>query len=98
MTEAQWLAATDPTPMLAFVRGGVSPRKLRLFLVASARCFWDHFPDGVMREAVEVVERYADGLASAQQMKNYPCRFFDDLSPGLAFAIASLRTAGSPSD
>lgn len=31
MTEDQWLKATDPGPMLEFVRGRVSERKLRLF-------------------------------------------------------------------
>jgi hypothetical protein len=34
MTEAKWLAATDPRQMLDFVRGKVSERKLRLFAVA----------------------------------------------------------------
>lgn len=30
MTEAEWEAATDPTPMLEFLRGRMSTRKLRL--------------------------------------------------------------------
>jgi hypothetical protein len=31
MTEAEWLACTDPRPMLEYLRGRASERKLRLF-------------------------------------------------------------------
>ncbi|VTU02813.1 unnamed protein product [Gemmataceae bacterium] len=34
MTEAEWLACNDPKPMLAFLRGRATDRKLRLFSVA----------------------------------------------------------------
>ena len=37
MTEAEWLAATDPEPMLEFLCGKASDRKLRLFTCAIAR-------------------------------------------------------------
>jgi hypothetical protein len=61
MTEAEWLAATDPEPMLAFHRGKASDRKLRLFAVACCRrilhLFTEHLRFG---EAVEVAERSAD--------------------------------------
>jgi hypothetical protein len=37
MKEAEWLTCQEPQPMLAFLRGQASERKLRLFTVA---CCW----------------------------------------------------------
>jgi hypothetical protein len=37
VTEADWDACADPTPMLDFLRGKASDRKLRLFAVACTR-------------------------------------------------------------
>jgi hypothetical protein len=67
--EQAWLAGTDPGPMLAFVRGKASDRKLRLFACACLRRIWHLLADVRSRKAVEVTERYADGLARFEELR-----------------------------
>jgi hypothetical protein len=70
--QAEWLAFDDPEPMLEFLRGRASPRKLRLFAAACCRRVsplmlandLSHLAD-----KVEVVERYADGAAGADELR-----------------------------
>ena len=68
MTEAEWLASTDPQPMLEYLRGKVSDRKLRLFACACARQSRHLLDDQRSRTAVEVAEKYADGLATKEEL------------------------------
>ena len=67
MTEVEWLACPDPQKMLGFLRGQASERKLRLFACAFGRAVGDsqHQPGP---STVAVGERYADGLASDQEL------------------------------
>src|ERR1700685_4173979 len=59
MTEAEWLECADPMPMLEFLRGKASDRKLRLFACA---CIHEHLNvnDKQLHEALKVAEGYAD--------------------------------------
>src|SRR6516225_2830409 len=68
MTEAEWLACTDPEPMLKFLRGKAGSRKLRLFACACLRRVWHLLIEEPCRTAVEVSERYADGLATREEL------------------------------
>jgi hypothetical protein len=65
MTEAEWDAGGDPTPMLDFLRraGKASDRKLRLFACGCCRRIWPLLTDDRGRRAVEVAELLADLLA-----------------------------------
>ncbi len=62
MTEAEWLAATDPQPMLDFLRWRAGDRKLRLFDVACCRMVWHLLPEEGSERGVEAAEGFADGL------------------------------------
>jgi hypothetical protein len=66
MTESEWNACANPEPMLTFLRAHNSGRKRRLFAVACCRRVEQWMPPD-SRTAVEVAERYADGLASESE-------------------------------
>lgn len=68
MTEAEWLAATDPTPMLEFVWLNASNRKRRLVACGCCRHHWQQVSHPASRRAVEVAELYADDLASLEML------------------------------
>src|SRR5437899_2745473 len=65
MTEAEWLAGVNPTPLLEHLEGRVSDRKYRLFVCACCRLIWPWLNDPRSREAIETSERFADGAADA---------------------------------
>jgi hypothetical protein len=70
MTEQKWLQAADTRPLLEYLRGRASQRKLRLFAVACCRRVERLLGDKRPRRAVEVAERYADGEATTKERAN----------------------------
>jgi hypothetical protein len=75
MTEAEWLACTDPTPMLEFLPGKVSDRKLRLVLCAWSHLNWKWLLEQ-SRSAVAVAELLADGRASDEDRETADAEFW----------------------
>jgi len=73
MTEAEWRRCPDPTLLLQQVRGKVSDRKRRLFACGCCRRIWSRLTDEFhfCRQAVEVAERFADGLATESEREDY---------------------------
>src|SRR5262249_38940179 len=84
MTEAEWLACTDPKPMLKFLQGKASDRKLRLFACACCRRIWRLLKDEHSREAVPASERYADGEITKKELARVRVRARPN-TPGAAW-------------
>jgi hypothetical protein len=68
MTETEWLACTDPTPMLAWLSDKASSRKLMLFSCGCHYRVWRHLPDDGTREVIQHAERFADGLIGYDEL------------------------------
>jgi hypothetical protein len=64
VTEAEWLAATDPRVMLESLRAHASESKVRLFDCAWRRRNFRWIQKHAYRRLLEVDERYADGSVS----------------------------------
>jgi hypothetical protein len=99
MTEQEWLNCTHPDLMLRFLYGlEASRRKLRLFGYSCFPAIRDLWRDKRVTEAVEIAERYADGLVShgeKEKVRYWASSFSqeDDCSdPGIvASAVAALN-------
>src|SRR5437763_1443369 len=96
MTEQEWLKYAQPEQMLKFLRGKVSERKLRLFAVACCRGIWHLITDKTCRRAVEVAERYSDGLASEEERHwaHEDAMCCNSVTPGIGeYSWAAIWTA-----
>jgi hypothetical protein len=71
MTEAEWLAATDPTAMIRFIEQTAGDRKRRLSAVACCRHLQWHglLREPLSEEALLTTEQFADREAAARELK-----------------------------
>ncbi len=88
MTESEWLTCEDPGPMLGYLRGRASDRKLRLFACACCRRVWHMLTHPRHRAAVELAERFADGQATAWELGNAYAVFPPSGTPDTAHQYA----------
>lgn len=70
MTEAEWLVCADPEAMLSCVQDKAGDRSFRLFAVACCRRLWHLVTEDVFRNTVDMAERYANGLASEDELQS----------------------------
>ena len=71
MTETEWATSDVPLLMIRAAQERVSARKWQLFCCALCRCAWNEITDAQFRSAVEVAERYADGLTDATHLLSW---------------------------
>jgi hypothetical protein len=88
VTEAEWLACGNPVPMLGFLQGKSSDRKLHLLACACCRRAWALLETDNLRQGVEVFERFADGEADeegihAAALATHPLRnYYEEIWSG----------------
>ena len=100
VTEAEWLACTDPAPMLAFLDEKGSHRSYRLFSCACVRRWWHLLTDERYCKAIETTEDYLDGkVTEARQRKAHKTAnaILSTLSlPYPPIDICALEATGPP--
>src|SRR5262245_15654742 len=69
MDEILWRDGADPAAILDAIKGSADPRRLRLFACACCRQVWARLRDVRARRAVEAAERFADGEATAEELR-----------------------------
>jgi hypothetical protein len=87
MTEREWLECEDVQELLDYLVGRASNRKFRLFGCACCRRVWNSLADERSRNAVAIAERYADGLATDDEIEavrksTAACQTENALRPG----------------
>src|SRR5436309_15430785 len=95
MTEPGWLTSKKPLAMLKVLeeraRAREIDRKLLLYACSCVHRIWPMLVDERSRKAVEVVERYADGLATLGDVKDairMACEADRDVFDSVAFKSA----------
>jgi hypothetical protein len=68
MIEVEWMNSNYPMGMVTHLGSAASERKLNLLAAACLRRIWHLLPGPRSRHTVEVLERYADGEASGEEL------------------------------
>lgn len=70
MNEAEWNLCTNVQEMLDFLRvsAKLPERKARLFAVSVCRRIWPLFTDERSRQAIEMLERFAEGTVGMKEL------------------------------
>ncbi len=71
MTESEWVEGTDPMPMVEFLLGKASDRKLRLFAVACCRRLWPLLTDERSQRALDKAEEVAEGKSTIAMLHGF---------------------------
>lgn len=71
MTEVEWTTSNKARKMLQSIMNNpiISNRKLRLFACACVRSVWDLLENEKSRYAVQMSEKFADGLISSEELE-----------------------------
>jgi hypothetical protein len=88
MTEAEWQTCTEPSQMLVAVASTRTARKLRLLLTNGARRIWEKLTLPILREAVEVAERYTEGQITEEAVQQVKTRVY----------LLGVRSSASPEE
>lgn len=99
MTEADWLGSDEPQVMLDFIAGRLSDRALRFFACACCRDVWHLIDDDRSRTAVEMAEKYLDGVRSAElleEAKDSAWSAARESRPRVPARFAAAQAARSP--
>jgi hypothetical protein len=93
MTEQEWLAHDNPEPMLLYLKGKVSDRKLRLFAFACTGLIRHLLEAACSKELVPLIEQWADESATAVHINYLTRRNFEFLRTLAPYSAASSAVA-----
>ncbi|HEV2969863.1 MAG TPA: hypothetical protein VGY55_07730 [Pirellulales bacterium] len=87
--ESEWLDCGDPAPMLEYLLNNdiLTDRKQRLLDCACVRRIWHLIHDIRGRRAVEIAERYVDGFARVDEIRE---------AQAVALAVANAQSGIGP--